>query len=143
MSKCTYPGCTVDVAENIRINGCLFCGEHNLTILRVRFVDGYTSWKTGDEATEKLLKDFARFVDALYKGDIPGALSKYRVHARGKNFMKTEKGLTFDIIRHPGAWTSGGGTEVKQYYSYDFTEETLTLESEVDTGVKFTCISQC
>jgi len=63
---------------------------------------------------------------------MPSMLSKARLRDRTFNHMKKDDGLTFSIIRHPGAFRHGiASTEVQQNWRFKISTGELILEDEV------------
>ena len=130
---CFYPGCDEE-AKPQRFDGQPYCAVHYDQMIRERFWNEYSQWKRGDEPAQSLKYIFARYVSEYYRGNLPGMLSSARIRDRGENFMKTEDGLTFEIVRHEGAWTRSIGNLVRQRYNYNIKNKELTLLEESEEG---------
>ena len=97
-----------------------------------RFQNSYDSWING-EPDKRFRYNFARYIDNVlyWDKDIPGSLSKYRIEARTYDWEKLPSGLSFKIIRHPGAWSDYRTKKTMiQHFKYDIAACELILIKE-------------
>ena len=133
MPNCVWKGCTkMAPAGQCFIDGQPHCLKHYKMKLTLRFQASYRHWK-GGEVTKRFLYNWSRYLEEIVyeNGPMPGRLSKARLRDRTFDHRKTKDGLTFSIIRHPGAFKYGYvREEVRQDWLFKISTGELILKSE-------------
>lgn len=137
MAKCNCISCEVAAQHGFFIDGKPYCPEHYLLELQARFLESYRLWDGTESTIGRLKYNFSRYVGFVTNENFPNSLSIARIRDRGFNFFKSDSGLTFEIIRHPGAWKKGYGFEKIQKFEYNIISHEILLISETDTDTPF------
>ena len=133
MVECNWENCGIAVPDGSRlIDGKSYCPDHYERLLTRRFHSVYNEW-IEEGLPNDFLNSWSRYVvEVVYHGQaLPGMLSKARLRDRTFNHKKGEDGLTFSIIRHPGAFKHGVVTkEIQQNWIFKIDTGELILNDE-------------
>jgi hypothetical protein len=129
MEKCSIENCENQEIAPMFWNGKRYCVEHYNKFIWEEFFSHYNNWVTGEPAPEKFKYILGRACEEDYFEDIGDSfLSKARIHVRGFNYIKTEKGCTFEITRHLNAWEGiGKRKNVVEKWEIDIEKRTFKM----------------
>lgn len=103
--SCSTLGCRRPPCDRL-YKGNSYCLMHYKEQLTDEFKAEFAHWNSGSEPSSRLRNLFGRLTAELWKVE-SGLMSAARLRDRGFNFEKTENGCTFEITRHPGAFSDG------------------------------------
>lgn len=114
------------------MDGKPLCKCHRDEELFQRLDAHFSNWKGNDVPPERFRYYLGRLEsDFVTKGD--SYVSTARIRDRGFNWCKEEDGCTFEITRHPGAWSKDGPIRrVVQQWRVNLGDRVFQLMGERD-----------
>ena len=131
-TKCSEPGCKIQEDAHSRMrhyDGKPFCPEHYTARLEVELMQRFQEWNPGSPPPQRFIYLLGRVSDEFQWNNLGGSyLSAARIRDRGFDFLKTETGCTFKIVRHPHAQNLGYVTHrITQSWKADIFAKELEL----------------
>ena len=101
--------CIVESCEHVARERCWdgkhYCSKHYYEQFTNELESEWSSWVEGAKPPERLLYLLGRCIDEKLFSVRNGLMTAARLRDRGFNFQKEADTFTFEITRHPGAWT--------------------------------------
>ena len=123
---CVWPGCKAPARSCHPICGHLYCRQHYDSALREHFLAEYARWDGESEPAREFLYLFVRYT--CQGRELPDGLLRTTPDDRTCLLRKTQEGLEFRVLRHPGHWTMPGAlAEVEERWAFNAKTSELRL----------------
>ncbi|WP_269526433.1 hypothetical protein [Coraliomargarita parva] len=125
--KCSSESCNKESFE--MVEGIPYCKAHRDDILFTELEQQLAAWELNSEPPARFCYLLGRLSDD-FKIEGESYLSPARIRQRGFNWRRVPNGCTFEITRHPGAWTQAVAEKVVQQWRADIETRELHLIGE-------------
>jgi hypothetical protein len=129
------PHCSVSACREPSIkrlyNGAPHCEHHYQEVIFGDLGEAFHIWHPPNEPSRRFRYLLGRVVDeGWWKVSGDSYLTKARIRDRAFDVSKTERGCTFNIVRHPGAFKNGYvSRRITQKWDADMGGKCVTLIS--------------